>query len=249
VWLAETVAQGILWQAYQYGTEIAASTDPNPGTWRRFSFHWANLGTADPADDQFFTIDIVNITNGAVDSTWTAGDYNLLQPALDSFVAGIAAHTSSLMTCDYVDVYKMAFRPYSDPKPFALTGAPEHRYTMNHPGTNTPNFPQVCSSVTEITLNRRHWGRFYTPTLGAQACDIATGRVHATAVNSLASTVETFYAALYAFEFQPVVPTTQVDKVPTRTLQYVNGIRVDDVSDVQRKRRYVQAQLKVTKPS
>ena len=51
---------------------------------------WANVQSNDTADDQFLSFDIVNMTNGQVDGTWTDTDFQNvanLPPLTPRFVA------------------------------------------------------------------------------------------------------------------------------------------------------------------
>jgi hypothetical protein len=254
VYLVETLAQGITWQLYQWGTPINHSQDPDPGEWRRFAFHFADTSSQDPADDQVFTMDFVNLTNGDVDSSWDAGDYADFDPAVRAFLTALAPLFANRLTCDYVNAYRMSFNPYLPPgspdelkKPFADSGPPEHQFLINEVGTGQGQAPQVTSTVSEITLSRSHWGRMYLPNLATSSVAIS-GRLTNAAADAYCQAVHDLYDTMATLQFYAVVPTTQIDKHAARTLQFVNGVRVDDVVDVHRSRRHQHALYKKTLP-
>lgn len=95
----------------------------------------------------------------------------------------------------------------------------------------------------------------YMPTLGRTAYS-GTGRVAASVVNALASATQTLVEGLASAQFIVVVPTTtqssgkapNVVTSPMRTLQGMSAVRVDDVGDIIRRRRYRKPSLVVTHP-
>lgn len=251
-YVAETIAIGVGFSSYDFGSPFAAAeggTDTgDPDTWRRFVFHYADNQSGESADDQVFTIDLVNLTGGQIDSSWTQGDYDLVNAALNEAVVIMQDNVVSRLTLDRVDAYVMAFRPYSDPKPFAESGPPEHRFLFNVPGRGNPQIPpQSTTTVTEETPLRAHWGRMYLPTIGAQCLSI-TGRLDPAFHNAFAHVWADAYLELMAGQLFPVVATTRVNKQPLRALQTVTGIRVDDVMDVHRSRRHARSQTKTILP-
>lgn len=242
-YIAETAAVGASYLAFDNGQEIRPvgvnPGDPDPNSWRHFQFVFKNTTSQDAADDQVFTMDIANYTNGSIDSSWTDADYTTVKGTLDTLIATIVSRTSSYLTLQEVRSYVRAFNPYSlTAKPFADSGPPEMIWTYNLPGGGTSTIaPQICSTITELTPVRAHWGRHYLPTCGAGSVSVG-GRLATTIVDELATAHNQAYAALMAQNFQPVVATTRSDKANVRTLQHVTGIKVDDILDVQRRRRY-----------
>lgn len=251
-YLLESILVGYTIAQYDYGSQVnPVGADPGDitgGSWRKFTFHWENTATTDAGDDQVFTIDLVNITNGNVDGTWTDADYDYCVGLLNTMCVDMLPNIVSYLTLREIRAYIAGFNPYSNPKPFAATGPPERVYPLALTGALTGSFPpQPCTTVTEMTPSRPHWGRFYTPTFGA-ACYAPGGRLAASVVAALATNAHDTYNNLMSNQFFPVVPTTQSSKAPARTLQTVSGVRVDDVSDVQRRRRYQHAQLIDSQP-
>lgn len=251
-YVAETVAIGVGFLNFDFGAPMSstggAAGGPDPDTWRRFVLHFADNQSAEPADDQVFTVDVVNLTDGQVDSTWNQSDYDQAMYALGSFAAALRSHIVSRLVCDRISAYVMAFRPYSELKPFAESGPPEFVQAQAYAGAAGPNVgPQGCSTITEETPSRAHWGRIYSPTIGTTSIG-NDGRLTGAARSALATALHDTYAALMTNQLYPVVPTTQVDKVPARTLQAVTGVRVDDVLDVHRSRRHKFAQNRTILP-
>jgi len=232
---------------YDYGAEIPAvggdAADPTAGSWRRWVFHWANNSTLDAADDQAFTIDIVNITDGHLDGTWNDADYDYVSGILGGLASNIGPHVVTSLTCTELKAYITGYNPYTNSKPFAHSGAPDRVYPMAVQGGGGALMPpQACSTITEETPSRAHWGRFYTPTLGS-ASYASTGHLATAVVDALAQAAHDAYETLAQNQFLPVVATTTsggsagVPGKPTRVLSGVTGIRVDNVGDVMRSRR------------
>jgi hypothetical protein len=137
------------------------------------------------------------------------------------------------------------------------------------PGSMTP--PQVACTVTEITDSRRHWGRFYIPGISADSSVLADdGTLLTTKVTQVATVAETMYEAWGAMaNHTPVVwgrrtasieyaavapprwrpswyPSSSV-AVGEPTAFSVQAIRVDEILDIQRRRRWEATQTRVTR--
>lgn len=247
-YLAKTVAQGIIYQQFQYGAQIeptqTTSDDPFPTTWRRFEIRASNTSSLNTADAQYFTIDVLNLTNGQPDGSWTTSDYDIVVGFIDNFLSAYATRMASYLKFDQIAVYTMAFNPYTIAKPFADHGAPARLYTISHFGVGSTGLPpQVSCCVTEETASRRHWGRFYLPTPGGSV-SATNGRFSNAEVDAVGQAASTMYAVMYGGQYIPVVPTTWSGKskstpgAATRTLQNVLANHVDDVPDIIRRRRY-----------
>lgn len=241
-YLAEGVAVGISWKLYDYGASIigAGGTDA-PDEWRRFVAHFSDTVSASPADDQQFTVDVVNYTNGNIDSSWTQGDYDLVTAAFDNFGPSFMPHVSNRMVWDRVDAYRMAFNAYSNSKPFAESGPPDYSRAYAVTGGDPQAIPpQSCTTITERTLTRANWGRMYLPSFGANAW-AGSGRLGGNNMNAIAQGYHDFVVTLGQAELFVVVPATSVQKSPLRALQGIQAVSVDDVPDVQRRRRFKEA--------
>jgi hypothetical protein len=130
-------------------------------------------------------------------------------------------------------------------------GELDHLISVNDPGINASGMlpPQCACSVTEIVgpgqTGRKHWGRFYLPG-GAKDATTAEGRWDTAFVNLIATAAETFYDGLRDGTNGPIVWS----RVTTGGPQYalVDSVRVDDIVDIIRRRRWDAVQLRVTKP-
>lgn len=121
-------------------------------------------------------------------------------------------------------------------RPVGLAGAA--------PGVMCP--PQVAISVTEMLGpgSRRSWGRFYlpSPAVSVLADD---GTLAAARVDQLANEVETLYDAWRAGDRRPVVWVSPGTGPPDAVT--VQQIRVDEILDVQRRRRWESTQIRQTR--
>jgi len=214
----------------------AVSASP-PSEWRRVQVKIEDTQSAEPADDMTISIDIANITGGVIDSTWTTADYDKVDTWLAQLVSGYSVSMSPRLKFTEFRYYRMAFNDYTVQKPFWDAGPPERVTPVSWQGTAGGDLPgQMALSITELTAFPHNWGRFYWPSPGP---GLMTGAGHFTtqAVDALCQQAHDAYAGMMGQEFFPVVPTTQVGKVPARGLLTVSGIQVDDVPDVIRRRR------------
>jgi len=244
----DTVVSGVTYLAYEFVGEMDAAgsdpDDPNASTWRRFVYTFEDTTSNDPADNQQVSFEIVNMTGGSVDGSWTDADYNGCHVYLHQIFTTLAATFASRYHLTKVEAYVRAFNAYGGTytpgvyyKHFADSGAPAWMANLNTPMAGDGRAAaQACSSFTERTPSRRHWGRTYLPTLGIGAYD-TNGRVRGPAVDAIASAVHLAYDTLMANDWIPVVVTTMANRVPTHALQGVTAISVDDVPDVIRRRR------------
>lgn len=200
-----------------------------------------NTPTGTSEDYALMTFDIVNVTGGAVDNTWTSTDWTQVSTAVSAFLSSLRGS----MTTNHVMVdtryYLRQFNAMTESKPFADTGPPSfvksegpNAGTIAAAGHTLPY--QAACTITERTPWPKHWGRIYVPGVDAAQVD-ANGRWTSTVRSAFATAYQTMVTSLQANGFFPVVPVTQVDKVPTRGLLNVTQVSVDDVPDVQRRRR------------
>jgi hypothetical protein len=147
--------------------------------------------------------------------------------------------------------------PWGDParvltNPVTLTGS----------GNVCP--PQVACTVTEKTDSRRHWGRFYIPGIRVSMLN-ADGSLATNGATGIADRAQTLYNAWNTRGVQPIVlgsvkpGGTLLNAMPLggligsafersigkdttddriRITLPVTGLRVDDILDVQRSRRF-----------
>jgi hypothetical protein len=230
--------------------QMGSTSDPAAGEWRHVQVVYTDAITNEVADEMVITFDIANITNGGIDSSWTAADYQTCDVQFDSLLGAWGAHMDPHVVSKEVRYYRRAFNPYSDQKPFPPSGPPEHVHPFVQVGTATSSLPhQLAVTHSEKTTYPRHWGRVYWPALGYATTAFANGGVLATGfVDAWAGACSAFYDNLMSQEFFPCVPTTQVNKVPSRQLLGIQAIQVDDVADIIRRRRRRSPSYKVSTP-
>jgi hypothetical protein len=131
--------------------------------------------------------------------------------------------------------------------------------------------PQVACTVTELTDARRHWGRFYIPSISTTALN-ADGTLKSTQVASVANAAEALYESWGALAgHTPIVwgrkrasisyntigggrwrptwlsPAGSTAEVGEPLAIAVQSIRVDEILDIQRRRRWESTQLRETR--
>lgn len=234
--LSPLIAAG-LQEALQYIGVLDDATSSTPDAWMHVQLVGQPNNSVELADNFVTTMDIVNITNGAVDSSWTTTDITNVSSAL----ATLQTAWMSRMSADYQwreqRYYKRYFNAYSETAPFAKSGPPQEVRPFVGTGTGTGfQAPQVAVTSTDRTAYPRHWGRNYWPHPGSGVVS-SGGYISQANVDSWATAVQSCYQTLMASEYFPVVVVTQVDKVPTRGLLTVSEVQVDNVFDVVRRRR------------
>ena len=138
-------------------------------------------------------------------------------------------------------------------------GPPARVTAVSLPGTsagdkNLP--PQVAIAVTEYTglqerqggRTVRHWGRFYLPAPGATALEL-DGRLGNNLQPVIANAVDTAYAGMIAAHLEPAVRITGWggEALPQSGWAPVKEIRVDNLFDTIRRRRYETVTLRETR--
>lgn len=230
--------QAGLQEALQYIGPMNDGTAAANSEWRHVQLVAQPVGNQTNSDRAVTTWDIVNITNGAIDNSWTDADYSTVQASLSTLAQLWLPHMGSAYQLVETRYYRRAFNPMTMDKPFQVSGPPERTYPINLPGTSSGSTTvrQVAVTSTDITTYPRHWGRNYWPFPGSLLFT-ANGFIDTPSVDSWALAVHDSYQALMAAEFFPVVPVTQVAKVPTRGLLGITAIQVDNNPDVMRSRR------------
>lgn len=214
--------------------------------WVRAHVRYARTTPAGTSEDfAEFKLDLLNITGGAVDTSWTAGDFAACDTAIQTFLTTQAPRTAPNHTAKEIRYYAMAFNPAdpgpgggigSPPRPFLDTGPPIYVKAVNTVGTNSNWFPyQVSATITLRTAWPRHWGRIYLP--GAALGLDANGRWTAATTQPTANAMFDLLDDLAAAGFLVVIPTTQASKALVHGLLGVTTAVVDDIPDVVRRRR------------
>jgi len=228
----------LTWYQYFY-----AMTHGTTDKWRRISVRCEDVSSDLRADDAYFTMDLVNYTNGVIDTTWTTDDYNKVWLEVGTFLQSYAQHMSSNGKFTEGHAYIMQFNPdwiIDDPKssPFVPSGPPENSTQFAWPGQAGTSWSagQVAMSVTELTPMRAHWGRFYLP-FPAPGNFQASQQFDPTFVDQVATAVHLMYDNLSAAELYPVVTQTRHKGVSDQSLLQVTGVQVDSNPDVIRRRR------------
>lgn len=228
---------GGLQEALEYIGNLFDATDPQPSAWMHIQAVGAPVGSTERADDFVTTFDIVNITGGQVDSSWTASDTSTVNGALGQLLIAWAAVMSDEYTWKELRFYKRFFNDLSVEEPYAKSGPPQIVYPWAIAGAaTTQQAPQVAITSTDRTTYPRHWGRNYWPH-PHPSNTAGTGYIASASVDAIANMVHTAYATLMAAEFFPVVPVTQIDNARARGLLTVTSVQVDNLYDVIRRRR------------
>jgi len=239
--MLEPFIQAGLQEVLQYISPLFHASDPQPSTWMQVQCVGQPIDSTERADDFVTTFDVINITGGQIDNSWTGADTGRLATHLGTLCNEWATRMSADYEWRELRMYKRQFNPYSITEPFAKTGPPFITYPSPAAGTVlNRQAPQVAVTTTERTTYAKHWGRNYWPHPGSTSV-VAGGYINSAEVDSWITAVHTAYAALMAEEYYPVVPVTQFSQgatvVPTRGLLTITQLQMDNLFDVMRSRR------------
>lgn len=197
-------------------------------TWERWG------GSIDPAQTHF---DIVNVTAGAIDDTWTDTDFTQCETALDAFWTAVKSLFPDELHLHGYRWYRLG--PGATPPEPAI-----RTVTRDVAGTSTssPMPQQVGSTLSWRTGVRKRWGRSYLPSTTVAQIG-GDGNYLSGYVDALANAAHTLVGALAANDFRLVVYS------PTKQRAYdVEKVVVDSIPDIQRRRRMPGAGYKATRP-
>lgn len=226
---------------YVLGESLLDQLDDSetPLEWRQLQCVFERTPTAGTSDDfAVCTFDLLNLTSGAIDTTWDTGDYTAAETIFDAYWNAVKPLMSGTHKMKEYRWYRRAFAPVmSQSHRFAAGGPPQRITAKSIVGTAgvAAQAWQVAMTVTERTPWARHWGRWYMPGLAVTLS--AAGRISSTDTTTQATAAGVLLNALHDAQLPLVVPSTQADNVLSGYLLGVTETQVDDVPDVQRRRR------------
>lgn len=91
---------------------------------------------------------------------------------------------------------------------------------------------QLSATITFKTASRKHWGRVYIPGLAANSWDTTYGRLTTSRADSLATYMRSLIVDLNTAGFEMCVWSRTA-----RSVLHIYELHVDDVPDIQRRRR------------
>jgi hypothetical protein len=165
------------------------------------------------------------------DGGWTTDDRDTFNSAWTTFVDGFFRSMYSS------EVHQNEIRYYNLPSTSGPLGDPAFITTTAHNGTGSASAtlpPQCAITVTWKTAVRRRWGRIYLG--GLVTGNVDDGRISSDALSSIGSTIDVFGTTLRS-NGQGIVVWHRASWTP----QDVTDFTIDDVWDVQRRRRYAHA--------
>jgi hypothetical protein len=238
------------WRIYEDSAdgqdEVAAGSFPH---FRRVQMQFARATPVGTTEDKATcTFDLLKFDENGPVSNWDVADYVAAEARLDAFVSGNLTRLPSSHTMTGYRWYRQRFAEPNTGRSYLTEGGPARVISKNIVGQASASSPyQLAATVTERTPMPKHWGRFYFPVsaglLGSQ------GRFDATLRQGLSSTYQTCVQGLLADGLAAVVPVLQVDKQPVRGLLGLTHVQVDDIPDVQRRRRPKQAAARSILPA
>jgi hypothetical protein len=174
---------------------------------------------------------LAKISASEPDPAWDTSDYTNVETLLDTWWRAIRGDWNT-------DIDLVEVRWYQE-GPGVTPPSPVVRvHTFNLPGTSSSGAlpPQVSTTVTLKTALRKQWGRMYLPAPGTVAVSQAAG-TYGRYTSAFVDLVETSTASLLN-QCGGLGLIPMVWSVTGKGFMSVTGYEVDDIPDIQRRRRF-----------
>lgn len=192
--------------------------------------------TRDDGDDVCVnTWDWLNTTSDAIDYTWTDSDFTSLEGKLSTFYTALGGSGPNIWA---PGVHLYQYRWYRMPSSgTAADPAPPVRITTPDVdiGGGLNALPHQCAiTVTKQLPSKRHWGRVYLGPLNPNVLGTLShsGSLDGDKASDIADAAETLLTDARDADYRMLV----YDRAHM-VGQGVTGVRVDNVIDIQRRRR------------
>jgi len=200
----------------------------------------------DDGDDVTENIfDIVNLTGGSVDNSWITADYTGAEARILTFYQALV---SANIFAPGLKLQEVRWYPMPQTGTKDAPTPPLRIHTFNESiGGGTQALPhQVALTVTKVVASRRHWGRVYLGPLNVScvASLSHSGALDPTRQTAIADAFQAFLTNLTTDQ-TPMVVTDRAHGMA----QMILGCRVDNVFDVQRRRRQTVAITRQVRPT
>jgi len=178
---------------------------------------------------------------------WAPGASDFTTSWMDTIAADFTTHFITGLTARLSQKLKVReFRFYDDYNGDGTPGEVDYVKGSTATGGSAAAMlpPQVACSVTELLGpdSRRHWGRFYLPGLSSNNLEL-DGTYNTAAVDAIAAAANSCYDAWATASYYPIV---WVAGVPGFNPVPVVEVRVDNIPDIIRRRRYQSISYRVT---
>lgn len=216
---------------------------------RRMQVNWSQ-DSGDPMGDdvRVCTFHHIKLSGGTPVDTWASGDFEAIRDAFLVFWTAIKDKYADRTRLKRIAFYR-AGPGIVPPQP------PVFESLHDLPGLVTGTYqqlpPQVAMTVTERSSATTHkgWGRFYLPAPVSTAVTLGVlGRIPSAWAGEIADGADVFYEACATANvpvviYRPALP--ERPKKPSGTLPprsatalSVDTLQIDDIYDVQRRRRW-----------
>lgn len=223
------IAVRALWTAAKLGVFDTTAVDAEDLVLRKLVVKWTRVEAAGVADDAAeITWHFVGLEVSGFDDFWTTAKYQACEAAFDTFWGVYASKVASNWTLAEYRWYRVL--------PTEMETGPPLRVTSRNvagTATTTENMPpQVCVTATLKTALPKHWGRVYLP-FSATNAGSAYGRLASGQTTAIGDAVRDFLVTCSAADAHPVVFSRTLASALS-----IEAVQVDDLFDVQRRRRY-----------
>ena len=186
------------------------------------------LSTRDTMEASFA---LFKIDAGDPTPSWDSSDYSNAETIIEAWWAAVKSYFPTTVKFEEIRWYQEG-PSIVPPNPVVRTTS----VAVTGSSSNAGLPPQVSSTVTLQTPLRKYWGRFYVPNVAEDVLTgsgNSTGRFNSTFVDLLSDSSHDMFDDLGGIGLIPAVYSRA-----GQSFMAVTGVEVDDVPDVQRRRRF-----------
>jgi len=238
--LTRTSAVAEYWAAQSKYTDTIETVQPaeNLGC-SRLSVVFTRTTPAGTRDDvMVFGIALADIVGGGLYGVLNATKMAACETALDAVWTDLKTIATNQVTLTQYRWHEHRANHPASEKGYETIGPATRLTNKSVAGSlaNSRHADQVTPTVTWRTTSRKHWGRIYVPGISLAVSDTTYGRIGTAAVDQIANAWHVFEAAcntaavqlgVWTWKYQAFLPLSE--------------LRVDNVWDIQRRRRAKQS--------
>lgn len=201
-------------------------------------------------DDAYIGCHFGKVSGGSFDPAWVAGDYSAVESAFDTLWATLKTFNPSSVVLAEYRWFKSGpeWEPADEDGPYNPAERSTARAVAGTNVSSTQLPPQLALTVTKIVSVRKRWGRVYLPAPMQSSLSDATGRLASANLATILAAWVTFMNSCRTAGKRPVVfsrgkagyttPKGNVIGAHAATAYEITQLRMDNLFDVQRRRRW-----------
>lgn len=221
-------------QSFVLDTEIHEQAKNTVGCWDVSIVYGRTTPTGTREDTVQFGLRIAKRTGAGAWGIGSTSELATIETALGVLTGDLASNMVDAFTCREFVWHERRASHAAAEGGGEKTGPAIRRTARATAGTASAarTADQIAMTVTFKTASRRHWGRVYLPGLSRALIDTTYGRWSNSICDQVATSFNTLFTSLNTGGFDVVVWS-----YPKQAFLTVTEIQVDNIVDIQRRRR------------